>query len=139
LNSAQNPPNDLLVSSANLAAELVAEVAARSRSPIDRGQSMTPEPASVAAPTLRVARKVGVAVLGFSVLTFGVALIVLPAPGSLVILLGLAILATEFLWARKLLDPVRKLVPSLVFSDVVLFCRRARLTSAKKSRPEARR
>ena len=68
---------------------------------------------SAAASTLRVARKVMVAVIGLSVLAFGVALIVLPGPAILVIPLGLAILATEFLWAGKLLrqlgKPLRKL------------------------------
>jgi hypothetical protein len=41
-------------------------------------------------------------VLGLSVLTLGVVFLFLPAPGSLVIPLGLAILGTEFLWARSL-------------------------------------
>lgn len=54
--------------------------------------------------TVRRARKVLVGVAGLSVLGFGVVLIVLPGPGSLVIPLGLAILATEFLWARQLLQ-----------------------------------
>ena len=61
----------------------------------------------------RVARKVVVAVIGVSVLALGVALLVLPAPGSLAIALGLAILATEFLWARKLLGQGRKHVRRL--------------------------
>jgi len=60
-----------------------------------------------------VARKVAVAVLGFIVLAFGVALIVLPGPAVLVIPLGLAILATEFVWARRLLAPLRKLLRRL--------------------------
>jgi hypothetical protein len=38
------------------------------------------------------------------VLVAGVAMIVLPGPAVLVIPLGFAILATEFPWARKLLD-----------------------------------
>jgi hypothetical protein len=59
---------------------------------------------------LRLARKIAVAVIGSSVLTFGVALIVLPGPAVLVIPFGLAILATEFIWARKLLDRSRKLL-----------------------------
>jgi hypothetical protein len=50
-----------------------------------------------------------VAIVGFGVLAFGVALIVLPGPAIVVIPLGLAILATEFRWARKLLEPIRKL------------------------------
>jgi len=46
------------------------------------------------------------------VLLAGIAMIVLPGPAILVIPLGLAILATEFIWARKLLkrlkDKLRK-------------------------------
>ena len=64
--------------------------------------------ASVATSPLRFARKVAVAVIGASVLAFGVALIVLPGPAFVVIPLGLAILATEFLWARRLLRRVRQ-------------------------------
>lgn len=52
---------------------------------------------------LGAARKVAVLVLGVTVLAIGVALIVLPGPAFLVIPAGLAILATEFLWARRLL------------------------------------
>ena len=64
--------------------------------------------ASVTTTSLRFARKVAVAVIGASVLTFGIALIVLPGPAFIVIPLGLAILATEFLWARRLLRRVRQ-------------------------------
>ena len=51
-------------------------------------------------------RKVGIAIAGFSVLTLGLALLVVPVPGSTVVVipLGLAILAREFPWARRLLD-----------------------------------
>jgi uncharacterized protein (TIGR02611 family) len=57
---------------------------------------------------LRLARKVVVAVIGTSLLAIGVALIVLPGPAVLVIPLGLAILGTEFLWARRLLRRVKQ-------------------------------
>jgi uncharacterized protein (TIGR02611 family) len=53
------------------------------------------------------ARQICVAVFGTGVLVAGVALIVLPGPAVLVIPLGLAILATEFLWARRLLDRIK--------------------------------
>lgn len=46
-------------------------------------------------------KKIIVAVIGTTVLLFGVALIFLPGPGSIVIPLGLAILASEFAWARR--------------------------------------
>lgn len=52
---------------------------------------------------LRAARKIAVAIVGAAVLIAGVALIVLPGPAFVVIPAGLAILATEFLWARRLL------------------------------------
>ena len=58
--------------------------------------------------SLRFARKVAVAVIGSTVLAIGIALIVLPGPAFIVIPLGLAILATEFLWARRLLRRVRE-------------------------------
>ena len=63
---------------------------------------------SVATSPLRFARKVAVAVIGTTVLAFGIALIVLPGPAFIVIPLGLAILATEFLWARRLLRRVKQ-------------------------------
>ena len=68
------------------------------------GQERMPTPNSS---PLRVARKVVVAVTGATVLAVGVALIVLPGPAIVVIPLGLAILATEFLWARRLLRRVK--------------------------------
>jgi uncharacterized protein (TIGR02611 family) len=52
---------------------------------------------------LRLSRKVGVAVAGGSLLVVGVALIFLPGPAIIVIPLGLALLATEFRWAGRLL------------------------------------
>jgi tellurite resistance protein TerC len=64
--------------------------------------------ASATTSALRFARKVAVAVIGSTVLLFGIALIVLPGPASVVIPLGLAILATEFLWARRLLRRVKQ-------------------------------
>lgn len=54
-----------------------------------------------------VIRKIVVAVVGFTVLLIGVALIVLPGPAFIVIPLGLAILATEFVWARSLVNKAR--------------------------------
>jgi tellurite resistance protein TerC len=57
---------------------------------------------------IRLARRVAVAIIGGSVLLFGIALLVLPGPAIVVIPIGLAILATEFLWARRLLKRVRE-------------------------------
>jgi len=57
--------------------------------------------------TLTQARRVVVIVVGFTVLLFGLALIVLPGPAVVVIPIGLAILATEFVWARQLLHRMK--------------------------------
>jgi len=48
-------------------------------------------------------RKAIVAVVGFTVVLIGVVMVVTPGPAIVVIPLGLAILATEFVWAQKLL------------------------------------
>ena len=55
-----------------------------------------------------VARKVIVAVIGTTVMAGGIALIVVPGPAVIVIPLGLAILATEFFWARRLLRRIKQ-------------------------------
>ncbi len=47
-------------------------------------------------------------VIGFTLLILGIALIVLPGPAIVVIPIALAILAGEFVWARKLLKRLKK-------------------------------
>ncbi|MFN3408197.1 MAG: PGPGW domain-containing protein [Limisphaerales bacterium] len=51
----------------------------------------------------RTVRRFFVALIGGTVILIGIALLVLPGPGVLTMLGGLAILATEFLWARRAL------------------------------------
>jgi uncharacterized protein (TIGR02611 family) len=58
----------------------------------------------------KVVRKVIVAVLGVSVLLSGAAMILLPGPAIVVIPAGLAILATEFAWARSVLRKLKERV-----------------------------
>jgi tellurite resistance protein TerC len=48
-------------------------------------------------------KRITVAITGGTVLALGIAMLVLPGPALLVIPAGLAILATEFLWARRAL------------------------------------
>lgn len=52
----------------------------------------------------RHAKRLAIAVIGSTVLLFGIGLLVLPGPGILVILAGLGILAVEFAWAKRLLE-----------------------------------
>ena len=57
--------------------------------------------------TLKQAKRLIVIVLGFTVLLIGIAMIALPGPAFIVIPLGLAILASEFVWARRLLSKIK--------------------------------
>ncbi len=52
--------------------------------------------------------RAGVAVLGGALLLVGLALLVLPGPGMLVIPLGLGVLGLEFAWARRWLVAVQE-------------------------------
>lgn len=58
--------------------------------------------------TLRQARRIVVLVVGLTVLAIGIAMVVLPGPAFIVIPVGLAILATEFVWAQRLLDNMKE-------------------------------
>ena len=57
--------------------------------------------------TYKWAKRIAIAVAGFSVLCVGVAMIVLPGPAFIVIPAGLAILGIEFAWARSWLRKVK--------------------------------
>jgi tellurite resistance protein TerC len=59
--------------------------------------------------TIKSIRRIIVFVIGGSILLIGIALIVLPGPAFVVIPIGLAILATEFAWARHWLKKARRL------------------------------
>ena len=57
-----------------------------------------------ATPTGRLAIKIGIGVLGGLVIALGIILIPFPGPGWAIVILGLAIWALEFAWARHLLE-----------------------------------
>lgn len=57
---------------------------------------------------LRHTKRLIVFVIGSIVLLFGIVLIFIPGPAIIVIPIGLAILATEFVWARVLLKHVKE-------------------------------
>ena len=48
-------------------------------------------------------RKFVVALIGGTILLIGLALVVLPGPAVVVIPIGLALLASEFAWARRII------------------------------------
>ena len=58
--------------------------------------------------TVEQVRRIFRIVAGFTLLLAGVVMIVTPGPGWLVILLGLGLLAAEFVWARRLMDRIKR-------------------------------
>src|SRR5438874_115086 len=63
---------------------------------------------------VKVVRRVIVSVVGVTVLLIGIALLVLPGPAFVVIPVGLAILATEYAWARRWLTKVGRVASNVV-------------------------
>ena len=63
---------------------------------------------------IKVVRRVIVSVVGATVVLIGIALLVLPGPAFVVIPMGLAILATEYAWARRRLRKVRRIASDVV-------------------------
>ncbi len=59
-------------------------------------------------PVGRLVRRFVVTIVGFAVLALGVVLLPLPGPGFIVVVLGLIILATEFVWAQRLVVKAKK-------------------------------
>ena len=65
---------------------------------------------------IKLVRRVIISVIGATVLLIGIALLVLPGPAFIVIPVGLAILATEYAWARRWLKKVRRMESDVVSS-----------------------
>jgi uncharacterized protein (TIGR02611 family) len=63
---------------------------------------------------IKIIKRVMVSVVGATVLLIGVALLVLPGPAFIVIPVGLAILATEYAWARRWLKRARRMASDVV-------------------------
>jgi uncharacterized protein (TIGR02611 family) len=57
--------------------------------------------------TVEQVRRIFRVVAGFTLLLAGVVMLVTPGPGWVVILLGLGLLAAEFVWARRLMDRIK--------------------------------
>jgi tellurite resistance protein TerC len=55
----------------------------------------------------KLARRIVIGVIGGTILLGGIIMLLTPGPGVAIIVLGLAILAIEFTWAKLWLDKVR--------------------------------
>ena len=80
--------------------------------PDERGSSVEVLDRIRANPTGRLALKVGIGVFGGLVVAVGIVLIPFPGPGWAIVIVGLAILALEFAWARNLLEFTKRHVQS---------------------------
>jgi tellurite resistance protein TerC len=58
--------------------------------------------------TVQQAKRFVKILIGFTLLAAGVLMLVTPGPGWLTIALGLAVLAAEFVWARRLLNHLKE-------------------------------
>jgi hypothetical protein len=58
--------------------------------------------------TVEQVRRVFLVIAGFTLLLAGVVMLVTPGPGMLTIFLGLGLLAAEFVWARRLMDGIKR-------------------------------
>ena len=58
--------------------------------------------------TVEQAKRALKIVVGFTLLLIGAVMIFSPGPGLLTILLGLGLLAAEFVWARRLLNHLKE-------------------------------
>ena len=56
---------------------------------------------------MHMLKRFAVTIVGVALIALGAAMMVLPGPGILVIVGGLALLATEYVWARKMLKTAR--------------------------------
>ncbi len=68
--------------------------------------------------TVEQVRRVFLIIAGFTLLLAGVVMLVTPGPGMLVIFLGLGLLAAEFVWARRLMERMKR--DGLRFKEAVL-------------------
>lgn len=55
----------------------------------------------------RSGKRIAVTILGFLLLIAGVIMLVTPGPGWAAIFLGLAVLATEYVWAERMLNAAK--------------------------------
>jgi uncharacterized protein (TIGR02611 family) len=68
--------------------------------------------------TVEQVRRVFLIIAGFTLLLAGAIMLVTPGPGMLVIFLGLGLLAAEFVWARRLMERIKR--EGVRFKDAVL-------------------
>lgn len=56
---------------------------------------------------MKMAKRVGLEIVGWFLLVAGVAALVLPGPGLIMVFAGLAVLSQQYEWAERRLDPIK--------------------------------
>jgi Flp pilus assembly protein TadB len=69
---------------------------------------MAPKPAAVLRFIARSSKRIAVSVVGGTLVAAGLAMLVLPGPGILVVALGFAVLGTEYAWAAAALERTKR-------------------------------
>jgi tellurite resistance protein TerC len=110
-------PISLAVIVGVLAVGIVASIVGRDRDTAKLVSPLRTERDALLALTWKRARPIVVLVAGSTLLLVGALLLVLPGPGLLLVALGLAVLGTEFLWARRFLERARVYIGSLPKKD----------------------
>jgi uncharacterized protein (TIGR02611 family) len=57
---------------------------------------------------MRNGKRIGVSIAGLVLVALGLVMLVLPGPGVLLLLAGLAVLATEYVWAQRMLNYAKR-------------------------------
>lgn len=71
-----------------------------------------PGPAAVLRSIGRNSKRLAVTVAGLALVVVGLVLLVLPGPGIVVVVLGFAVLGTEYAWARSGLERTKRVADS---------------------------
>lgn len=79
-------------------------------------------------PSLHLAWRIGILVVGGAVIAAGVAMLALPGPGWVAIFAGFALLGTEFVWAQRALRRVKRSASRAATWTLNLRTRRRNLT-----------
>jgi tellurite resistance protein TerC len=101
-----------------LAVGILASALAAGRETAPLASPLANDVETLSSVTIGAAHKIIALAVGSTVLILGAAMIVLPGPGLVVIPLGLAVLAAEFIWARRLLTRLRDEVRSVASSAI---------------------
>jgi uncharacterized protein (TIGR02611 family) len=70
---------------------------------------MAPKPGEVIRFIARSSKRIAVSVVGGALVLAGIAMLVLPGPGIVVVAIGFAVLGTEYVWAANALEHTKRL------------------------------